>query len=469
VERHGHCDDLRLFRMEFGGGPPSMAFEFSDLFVVVIAHARLFRIPLPRKERVTFGRAPHADVVIDDASVSNLHAALSTSGACALEDLGSEGGTRVHGRHLAPLAPVGVTPGTAFELGDVTVVLQRTRAADPPSGSHPKRLAPVVVDPGMQALYMMLDQFAPTSLPVLIVGETGTGKEVFAREVHARSRRGDKPFIPINCAALSASLVDSELFGHERGAFTGAVHAKAGLFEEADGGSVFLDELGELPLPTQAKLLRVLESGEFLRVGSAKHQRVDVRLLAATNADVNELLHSGRLRRDLFFRLNGFTARLPPLRERPADVLFLARHFAACAAERAGRLPPTFSSDAEMLLLAESWPGNARELRNVIERAVTLAGEDVIEAEDLGLEPASRRPLRSDVAPVPGREPPIDTLFLDSAASEKRRIEEALRKSSGNQTEAAKLLGISRRALLNKLDRFGFARPRKDARRSGRR
>jgi two-component system, NtrC family, response regulator AtoC len=426
----------------------------APLAVVVISRSRLVSVVLPDKPVVTFGRSPTCDVVINDDSVSRTHAVLHQNGI--LEDLGSRNGTMVQGRRLDRKSSAAVSPGSVFELGSVTLVLHRRASSE---RKIPVPTGLVIADPAMARLYAALDVFAPSSLPVLILGATGTGKEVFAEQVHARSSRASKRFVAINCAALTPSLVDSELFGHERGAFTGAVAAKVGLFEEADGGTVFLDELAELPLETQAKLLRVLENGEVLRVGSAKPIRVDVRLLAATNANIGELLGSGRLRRDLYFRLKGFTASLPALRERRADIVPLARFFI----RRVSGQDAKFTPEVEGALLEHDWPGNVRELRHVIERAFTMAGGPAIGVSHLAIEATPRAdeaPFSPDFSEVV-RSARTSDVIMDREANERSRIEQALQLTSGNQTEAAKLLGISRRALLNKLDRFGFARPRK--------
>jgi DNA-binding NtrC family response regulator len=306
------------------------------------------------------------------------------------------------------------------------------------------------VEESMRRLYALAHRAAEGTIGVVILGETGVGKDVLARAIHEHSPRASRPFVSINCAALTEALLESELFGHERGAFTGAAGAKAGLLETAPGGTVFLDEVGELPPAVQAKLLRVLETRELVRVGGVRAQKIDVRFLAATNRDLEADVARGAFRRDLYYRLNGMTLTIPPLRERPRDLPLLARHFVAAFSEAAGRSrPPALSDDALARLAAHDWPGNVRELRNVVERALLLADGPVIEAEHLG-EDTPRAPAP---APKPSRSRP--------PASERSRILEALAACGGNQSRAAKQLGISRKVLLARLDTYGVARPRK--------
>jgi len=312
----------------------------------------------------------------------------------------------------------------------------------------------------MPAVLSLVDRVARSSMSVILLGETGVGKEVLATRVHERSLRAGVSFVKVNCAALVESLLEAELFGHERGAFTGAVHAKEGLLEHADGGTLFLDELGEMPLTTQAKLLRVLESGEVVRVGGVRPRRIDVRFVAATNRDLRELVAAGRFREDLFFRLDGVSIHVPPLRARKDEIVSLARSFAAQASE-AGERTIELSAAAEAVLLEHAWPGNIRELRNVIKRSVLLCPGDVLEAEDLHLEALGATPPEG-VRAVGS----VSTAILppppyDPRDGERRRIADALARCVGNQTRAARLLGISRRTLVNRLDELGFERPRK--------
>src|SRR5512135_375411 len=286
----------------------------------------------------------------------------------------------------------------------------------------------------------LVDRVAPTDVPVLVTGASGTGKELVARRIHARSARAAGPFVAVNAAALPESLAESELFGHERGAFTGADRARAGRFEEAHGGTLFLDEIGELAPALQAKLLRVLEDRRVRRLGSEKDVTVDVRLVAATNRDLAREAETGVFRRDLYFRLAVVPIALPPLRERPGDVPLLARHFVSRLAAR-HRLPePELTPEALDVLGAQGWPGNVRELRNALERAVVVRGGLAIRAEDV-------RPAAASGAPA---------LTLDEETREREAALEALRLSGGNRDAAARKLGISVRTLYYRLRRWGL-------------
>jgi len=337
----------------------------------------------------------------------------------------------------------------------------------------------------MLDLYRLADMVAKSEIAVILLGETGTGKEVLAEKIHRSSPRGKPPFVRLNCAALTETLLESELFGHERGAFTGATAAKTGLLETAERGTVFLDEIGELQLSTQVKLLRVLEEREVLPVGAVKHRPIDVRFMAATNRDLEDEVVRGTFRRDLFFRLNGFSLVIPPLRDRPLEIEALAHVFVERFAKRAGyaRLP-RLSPECSQALRAYSWPGNVRELRNAIERAVLLCQGDDIESSHLPLE-KMQRTLPMQVSALPPREPrPLQSVRLSSRAApddtprpldelapselrqlateaERKRIVEALSRCAGNQTRAAEMLGIARRTLVKKLAQHGIARPRK--------
>jgi DNA-binding NtrC family response regulator len=298
----------------------------------------------------------------------------------------------------------------------------------------------ITADPGMTRMLASLDRVAGSDLPVLIQGESGTGKELVARAVHAKSPRSAFPFIPINCAALPEAIIESELFGHERGAFTGAVDRKTGLFEVASRGVVFLDEIGDLGIALQAKLLRVIESKEFFRVGGTKVVRVDVRIVSATNRDLRAEVESGRFREDLFYRLNGVSVALPPLRERRGDIPLLARHFL----DRIGGGKMVAAAAMEVLQ-AYHWPGNVRELEMVVQRAALLAPEAVIGAEDLPLDirpRATPRVLRTD-------------LTLEEI--EKEYVKAVLERNHGHRRRAAQILGIDPKTLYNKLRSWGEA------------
>ena len=307
--------------------------------------------------------------------------------------------------------------------------------------------------PVMQELFDLVRRLAPHARTALITGETGTGKELVARALHTLGPRRDRKFVAFNCAAVVETLFESELFGHTRGAFTGAVEAKAGLFEVADGGTIFLDDVGELPAPVQAKLLRVIEYGEVQRVGAAAGRTVDVRTIAATNRQLFDEVVAGRFRQDLYYRLNVVEINLPSLHERPEDIPCLTAAFVGEFAGRFGKALAGVSPGAERLLHNAPWPGNVRELRNVIERACMLSEGRILSERDvlsvLGAgAPRPARP-RAPALPTPGDTPA-------EPAHNRRTVEQVLQQVGGNRSAAARLLGISRRALYRRLDSFGL-------------
>ncbi len=420
-----------------------------ELSVLISSPSGVRSVPLGAGGTLTVGRVAGCDVVLDDEAVTRKHAILRAGRSPTVEDLGSRNGTLVAGKRIASGERVPLGLGALVEIGNASLVLYRPRGGvvEPrATGGGGEASSIVVEDPSMKRLHAMLDVVGPSALPVLLFGETGTGKDVFARAVHDSSPRSTRPFAALNCAALPEQLLESELFGFERGAFTGATQAKPGLLESADGGTLFLDELGELPLTMQAKLLRVLESGEVRRLGSVTSKRIDVRVVAATNRDLLALVHANEFRADLFYRLNGFALTLPPLRDRPADILALAVRTAGTA----------LSADVERALLGHDWPGNVRELRTTIGRALALARGGPIAPEHLMLPARGSRP-------PPSPPPPLATR-PDGEDAERDRIAAALATTSGNQKEAAALLGISRRTIVNKIERYGLGRPRKSGR-----
>jgi two-component system, NtrC family, response regulator AtoC len=357
--------------------------------------------------------------------------------------------------------------------------------------------APPAPLPGaIEALRPLVERVAPTNINVLILGETGVGKEVLARRIHELSPRSARPMLCVNCAALTETLLESELFGHERGAFTGAVKEKPGLLEIAGGGTVLLDEIGEMPLAIQAKLLRVVEQRSVTRVGGLKARNIDVRFMAATHRDLEAEIARGRFREDLYYRLNGVALVVPPLRERVTEIRTLAALFVEQFAKQANRAPPEIASAALAVLARYAWPGNVRELRNVMERAVMLCQSGVIDLVDLPIErlgrtlslertsdpPLSPRVLAAPLAPpvrlgtyslAPGRHaetapphasaPPLAPLEVsdDAIEDERVRIMRALEHCGGNQTHAARMLGVSRRTLISRIERYDLPRPRK--------
>ena len=300
----------------------------------------------------------------------------------------------------------------------------------------------LMLDDATVAACRQADRLARGAISILLFGETGVGKERFAERIHQSSGRAGEPFVAVNCAAVSPNLFESELFGYERGAFTGADRSKPGWLEVAGGGTVFLDEVGELPLDCQAKLLRVLEAKAVVPVGATSARPLRARFIAACNSDLGAAVARGEFRADLYYRLAGATLVIPPLRQRPKEILPIARAFAEAAEE-----PRPLSSDAERALLAHAWPGNIRELRNVIERAALLAEGTAITAADLGLCTAIALP-----APVVGP--------LSRRTDLRGAIEAALQATSGNREQTAALLGVSRATLCRHLARLGISRPR---------
>jgi DNA-binding NtrC family response regulator len=340
----------------------------------------------------------------------------------------------------------------------------------------------VLADPLSRSLFEYVDKLAPSVVPVLITGETGTGKELVAQRIHqASGRKG--PFLAVNCGAISDQLAESELFGHEAGSFTGAAGRREGWFEAANGGTLFLDEIGDLPLPLQVKLLRVLEEHEVVRIGSRKSIPVDVRLVAATNADLEHAASVGRFRSDLLYRLNIAQARVPALRERPGDILPLARHFLEKQAQRTRSAAPKLTPAAEAALLQHAWPGNIRELRNVMHFAVLISSGGDIQPEHLkvsgGWGTVSAAPVtgsaQEDTLPIPLRAHLIDTDTppLEAIAQHLRRsfespggslfddlerliVTEAYQRCGGNQVQSAQLLGVTRNVIRTLLKRHGL-------------
>jgi two-component system response regulator AtoC len=299
--------------------------------------------------------------------------------------------------------------------------------------------------PAMIGVYKTVAQVAPTTATVLIVGESGTGKELVARAIHAKSPRASRPFVAVNCAALPESILESELFGHEKGAFTGAVGIKRGLFEEANGGTLFLDEIGEISPKMQVQLLRVLQEGEIRRVGASDTIKVDVRVVAATNRDLKTELAAGRFREDLFFRLQVVTVRVPPLRERRGDIALLVRHFIARHAERLQRPAPRVAPEVIDVLEAYEFPGNVRELSHIVERAMLIAREGVITVADLPVEVA--RAWQATAGAHTGAGASLADDWPTLAVLERRYIDRVLSRTGGNKTRAAEVLGIDRRTL----------------------
>jgi DNA-binding NtrC family response regulator len=456
------------------------------------------------------GRLNDNDIVIAHDAVSRLHALIHVTDRVVIEDAGSRNGVYCNGNRLRPADSVVINPGSGVQIGPATLFLvegsapahvrisrremDATLAADGLRSVRP-RGAPVLVarDEQMALLCENAATIAASSVSVLVLGETGVGKELLASAIHSMSPRRDGPFLTFSSDALPESLLESALFGLAKGALPGADRSKPGFFAAADGGTIFLDEIADLSQQAQAKLLRVIETGEVLSVGSVKPKSVNVRVISATRSDLHALLIAGRLRRDLYYRLSGATLHIPPLRCRPGDIPALVEHFGERYAG-ATRLPkPEFDAGALSAMKAHCWPGNVRELENVVQRAMVVARGRVIRASDLQLEriadvgvsdaypaiantPGSRLlqapdpwdgSMESAEASVESTKDGLsraELLRQEAAREERSRVVEALSQAHGNQVVAARLLGVSRRWLINKLDAYDIPRPRKGQR-----
>ncbi len=344
---------------------------------------------------------------------------------------------------------------------DAGVVVRFFPRADSDSDTQPgKGDSLIVVNQAMVELYENVRRLAQGTISILVNGETGVGKERVVEAVHRESPRRDKPFLRLNCAAFTESLLESQLFGHEKGAFTGATGSQAGLLETASGGTVFLDEVGELSVSAQVKLLRCLEDGVVMRVGAVKPRPIDVRFVAATNRDLQKEVERGRFREDLYYRIAAATLKVPPLRERVDEIEPLARLFIERASSDLAVPPPALSDEALHVLRCHVWPGNIREFRNVIERAVLLCNTETIEPQQLPLEPGESADFDA-TTPAEVQTLPGGTALTESDRKARAEIVDALAEAGGNQTKAARLLGISRVTLGKRLDRYAIPRPRK--------
>jgi two-component system, NtrC family, response regulator AtoC len=394
-------------------------------------------LSLPGEGQITIGRGDEADVRVTDRRVSRRHVRIHLGSTLAVEDLESANGTYLGGSVLSPGERHTLAVGSAIEIGTTTIVIRRPSTVprariEPPEAPRPSE--------AMEKVLALADRLAKSMISVLIVGETGVGKDVLAERIHSKSGRAHRPLLRVNCAALSPTLVESELFGHEKGAYTGATAAAAGLLQGGNGSTVFLDEVGELPLEIQAKLLLAVERREVTPVGATRPRPIDVRFLSATNRRLSDEVANGTFRRDLYFRLNGITIKVPPLRERQAEIEPLARKFVAEAARTIGRSVPEIPRESLEALRASPWPGNVRELRSTVERAMLLCDGDVLQFE------AATEDSLLYSAPK-------------GIGSERDRIIEALAKCGGNQSKAAKFLGMSRNTLIARLEKYQLARP----------
>ncbi|GAB4371497.1 MAG: hypothetical protein Kow00128_19440 [Deltaproteobacteria bacterium] len=441
---------------------------------VSISDGMTVEVPLGLHE-VRIGRGREADLLLTDPSVSRLHARIFRVGGQYFLADKSKNGTYVNDRRVrqlllepgmifrigpyrihfrqegepSSLEPPTVAPGT----GTVPDSSRRSPSATPREAAPPPALGFVGKSPQVRRILSEIERVGPSDLPVLIEGETGCGKELVSRGIHRVSGRRDRPFVVVNCGAISPELIESELFGHEKGAFTGATAQRKGAFEVAHGGTIFLDEIGELPLPLQPKLLRVLEQKEIKRVGGNEILPVDVRVVAATNRSLREEIARNTFRDDLYYRISTVTLSVPPLRERREDIPILAEHFLREASAFLGREAPVLSDAALEFLSAYPWPGNIRELRNAIQRAVVMGEGGPLGAGDFSFLHTSGESTR---------EPEETGTFTRWELSEKERILSELARRDWNKTRTAKELGIAKSTLFEKLKKYRIQSPGSD-------
>jgi DNA-binding NtrC family response regulator len=394
---------------------------------------------------VTVGKDPTCDAPIDDPFVSSRHLRIEgREGAWHLVDLGSTNGTFVAG---ARVAHAELPFGVPVALGDAEIVLEPRDAPEEPRPASFEGM--LTRDPSMRQVFELVEKVGPSDAAVAILGETGTGKELVARALHARSRRREGPFIPVNCSAIAESLIESELFGHEKGAFSGAERMRKGAFEEADRGTIFLDEIGELPLDLQPKLLRTLELGEVKRVGASRPIQVDVRIVAATHRDLRAAVRGGKFREDLYYRLCVVPVTVPPLRQRRGDVRLLAEEFLSRAVPRG--LAIRFSPEALARIEGYDWPGNVRQLRNVVQRALLFRGE--------GLSIPAQAVTFEDTRAVPADAGDDDTLFVRGLTLEdveREVIRLSLRRNHGKRSAVVKELRIAKSTVMKRIAQWGL-------------
>jgi transcriptional regulator with GAF, ATPase, and Fis domain len=407
------------------------------------------------EKKVRVGKAPDNDLVLPDDTVSRHHCELERRGDCVfVKDLGSTNGTRIAGSKVTEaLAP----PGSLLRFGEVEVVVRASPQQHDVLPSQEPKFGPAIGESlAMRMVFGMLERIAPTDGTVLLEGETGTGKDVLARAIHLASPRAKQPFVVIDCGAVSYTLIESELFGHERGAFTGAIAARRGAFENAEGGTLFLDEVGELPIDIQPKLLRVLESREFRRVGGNKTMHTDVRVVAATKRDLKREVERGKFREDLYFRLAVVPVVVPSLRTRREDIRGLVHLFLQQSSQNDASLGAlSMADDAISALTAHDWPGNVRELRNVLERAIYLAraaGESEVKLVTL---PAAVDRSSDFYSFQPGRSY-RDTRTRFESEFERRYVKWLLGRHSGNISAAAREAQMDRKYLYDLAKKHGM-------------
>ncbi len=440
--------------------------KFAKL-TVSISNGMSIEIRLGVRE-IKIGRGREADLQLPDPSVSRLHARIFRVGEQYFLSDTSKNGTFHDGKRITQLLLEG---GQTFQIGPYQIHFSREElsasSVDPPTVSpgiqseppapamsqKTQSVSPTITfgligkTPVITKLIESIRRVGTSDFPVLVEGETGSGKELVSRGIHETSKRKDRPFVVVNCGAISPELIESELFGHEKGAFTGATAQRRGAFEVAHGGTLFLDEIGELPLPLQPKLLRALEQKEIKRVGGNEILLVDVRILAATNRNLREEVSKKTFRDDLYFRISTITLHVPPLRERREDILPLALHFLSDIGSGIGTPAQTLSDSTAEFLGAQDWPGNVRELRNAIQRAVVMSEEGVLQAEDFGF-------LLH--APTSHQGSPSDLSLSRWEQSEKTNILAELSRQKWNKTRTARELGIAKSTLFEKLKKYGI-------------
>ena len=460
--------------------PPELTPQRGRHYLLVFERDLSSRVfPLPANGTITLGRGDDASLQLRDTSVSRRHARIThVDGRGQIDDLDSQNGTRVNREPVTAARPL--VSGDTITVGSVTLVYHssvvRAESVPPRDLGETRTLdlgdrTVVIADPAMERMYELLERLATSELPVLVTGETGTGKELAARSLHQLSRRNGRPLVSLNCAAIQETLVESELFGHERGAFSGATAAKPGLLETANGGTVFLDEIGELPATLQAKLLRVIETKRVMRLGDVRERTIDIRLVAATNRDLAQDVLAGQFRRDLFFRLSGATLWLPPLRDRPRELPLLANMFLRDACRQQERSAMRLSAAAHARLLTMPWPGNVRELKHLMEYVAATVDAAVVEPDDLIAPLHGTPPPQQDASPR-AETPPIEhiddhaprgpaqfrPLAEEIRELEQTRIHAALDAARGNQRVAAQLLAMPLRTFVHKLRHYGLRR-----------
>src|SRR5712692_3215378 len=397
-------------------------------------------------DEINVGSDPGNDLVLTDRFVSSKHLRITRKdGVYRVLDHRSTNGTFIGNLRMVEAE---IPLGTTVRIGESELTLE----AIPANKKESAFLGIVGSDPSVRQLSDLIERIAPSGATVAIFGESGTGKELVARAVHARSHRADRPFVPVNCAAIPKELIESELFGHEKGAFTGATNARKGAFEEADTGTLFLDEIGELPLDLQAKLLRAQESGEIKRVGASRPSHVDVRIVAASNRDLLAACRAQKFRDDLYYRLCVIPLHLTPLRNRRGDVLALAEHFVRLFSPRGCQMG--FTPAAVDRLQTHSWPGNIRELRNAIHRAILLKKGPLIDADDLSFDQEVNSETGITVPELP-RGMSLEQML---EKLERQIVETALRRYNNNRERVAKELGVARSTLFKRLKDWGLTR-----------